>query len=169
MLNSGEQVSDVPHEKLIEPLRRIKKEYVDAARDWYATHAPWSRIAYRVAGVVTILASLSLPGLAAAGGTLQIVALPVVAFVVAAVSALNAFFSLQSTWQKYITTQLLIEGLIAGWEVEIAEALSQEKAENCWAMALKSTRKLVDATRLVVTSEASKFFENLKWPEVKPK
>src|SRR6187431_2140547 len=104
-------MSGATHEKLIEPLRRIKTEYVDAARDWYEGHAPWPRIAYRVAGVVTILASLSLPRLAGAGGALQTVALPILAFVVAAASTLNAFFSLQGTWQKYVTTQLLIEGV----------------------------------------------------------
>lgn len=160
-------MSDTTNEMLIEPLRRIKKDYVDASRDWYASHAPWPRRAYRVAGIVAILSSLSLPFLATGEGALRTVALPLVAFVVAAASALNSFFSLQDTWQKYMTTQLLIEGLIASWEVDIAEALSQAEPAACWAMALTSTRRLVDATRAAVTSEASKWFESLKWPEVK--
>src|SRR5215203_2728198 len=140
-------MSDTPNETLIEPLRRIKKEYVDAQTDWYRSHALWPRRAYRVAGIVTILGSLSLPFLATDDGSVRAVMLPLVAFVVAASSALNAFFSLQSTWQKYVTTQLLIEGLIASWEVDIAEALSQAKPEECWTKALVSTRKLIEATR----------------------
>jgi Na+/melibiose symporter-like transporter len=155
------------HDQLIVPLRRIKEEYVDVHVKWYQQHAPWPRKAYRIAGTVTILASLSLPILSLAGGRYQTVGLPAVGLILGIAAALNAFFSFHATWQKYRTAQLLLEGLVAAWEIDVAEAMALPEPEDCWARATASTRSLVTATRSIVTSEASKFFEDLTWPELK--
>jgi len=155
------------HEPLLAPLRKIKVEYVDPHIKWYQEHAVWPRQAHRVGGTVTILSSLSLPVLSLAGGPLQTIGLPLVGLVLGVVAALNAFFSFHATWQKYITAQLLLEGLVASWEGDMAEAAAMAKAEDAWAVATSSTRNLVTATRSIVTTEASKFFEDLTWPEMR--
>ena len=166
MSSANDQSPTIPNEALIKPLTDIKKAYVDTALAWYTKRAPRPRIAFRLFGTLAILISLSMPLLTLCGGEAGKWLIAVAAYLVAIFSALNGFFAFQSTWQKYITTQLILEALIAEWELEIADALQKNNANECWTAAYKATRKLIDGSRSVMTSEASKFFENIKLPKL---
>lgn len=96
----------------IAELYNIKEHYVDSLLSWYRTHTTWPRVIFRTAGTTVIVLSLAIPFLASAKGCYLEVGVPIASFVIALVSALNAFYSWQKTWEKRISAQLTIEGLL---------------------------------------------------------
>ena len=152
----------------IDELCKIKKNYVDKTWTWYCDHSTWPRVVFRLTGVTVIVLSLSIPFLAAAGGKLLTVGVSVAALSIAILSALNAFFAWQKTWEKRITTQLTLEGLIAVWETKIAEARRATDEKDGYQFALKATQELIDNTRSLTVTETGTFFASIKFPDVGP-
>jgi hypothetical protein len=161
---------------LITELHAVKSEYVDKALDWYKKRASWPRILFRISGTLVIVASLSIPFLSAAAisgesttaiSGAKLFNVNVAAFVTALLTALNSFYSWHSTWQKYLTTQLLIEGFIVTWQMEMVLARANSDRQKADDLAFAATSKLVEQTKEVITGEAHKFFANIKWPDRK--
>lgn len=151
----------------IDDLCDIKKKYVDKTWIWYRDHSSWPRIIFRLAGTTVIVLSLSIPFLAAAGGDWLRYWVPAVSTIIAILTALNAFFAWQKTWEKRITIQLSLEGLIAAWETKIAAARRTKNAEEGYKIALQATQDLIENTRSLTVSETANFFADIKFPDVK--
>jgi len=154
----------------IKQLRKIKETYVDRVLQWYGSRRCKPRILYRLAGTIVILASLSLPILVAHSANQgAAIAANIAAFLVAAISALHAFYTPHEVWQKYTTTYLTLEGLIVLWDMEMLQAERLATPDEQFAVALEATKKLVAETHSLVNSQTSQFFKNIKFPEMAPK
>ena len=151
----------------IDELREIKKTYIDKTWIWYRDHSSWPRIVFRLAGVAVIVLSLTIPFLAAAKGDWLEVGVPAASLSIAILSALNAFFGWQKTWEKRITAQLTLEGLMATWETKIAAARRSENPKEGYENALQATQELIESTRSLTVAETATFFTNIKFPDVK--
>ncbi len=97
----------------IDELCDIKKRYVDKTWIWYRDHTSWPRIVFRLAGILIIVLSFSIPFIAATEAQWSKIGLSVAALLIAILSALNTFFAGKKTWEKRITIKLIIEGLIS--------------------------------------------------------
>jgi len=151
----------------IDELYEIKKNYIDKTWIWYRDHSSWPRIVFRLAGVTVIVLSLSIPFLAAAKGKWLEIGVPIAALTIAILSALNAFFAWQKTWEKRITIQLTLEGLMAAWETKMAAARRSEDSKEGYEMALQATQDLIENTRSLTVTETGTFFSSIKFPDVK--
>ena len=120
-------------------------------------------------GTAVIVLSLGIPFLASARGKDLEVGVPIASFIIALVSALNAFYSWQKTWEKRVSPQLTLEGLIAIWETEIAAAKKESDVEEGYKKALKATQELLDRTKVMSVAETSSFFAAVKFPEISAK
>jgi hypothetical protein len=149
----------------IDDLCRIKADYVDDTLKRYQQHATWPRVVFRLVGMTVIVLSLGIPFLAAADGSWQTVGVPIASFLIAALTALNAFFNWQKTWEKRMSMQLTLEGLVANWETEIAAARLKEQGEG-FDRALKATQELIARTQAMTVAETNAFFASIKFPEV---
>jgi hypothetical protein len=146
-------------------LRRIKKEYADETLMWYTTRASHPRVMFRVSGTTVILASLAIPFLVPHGDERwAAIGASIAALLSAGLTALNSFYGWQGTWQKYINTQLLLEGFVAEWDVEMAAATAHSDVQAGRALGLVATRALVRKVESAVIDEAGRFFERIEWP-----
>mgnify|MGYP001815025722 FL=1 len=145
----------------------IKKRYVDKMWIWYRDNSSWPRIVFRLAGISIIVLSLSIPFIAATEGTWSKTGVSVAALLIAILSALNAFFAWQKMWEKRITIQLTLEGLMAVWETNIVAARRFENPEEGYKTALQATQDLIENTKALAVSETTDFFTNIKFPDVK--
>ena len=150
----------------IDELCAIKQKYVDTTWNWYRDHSSWPRIVFRLAGIGVIVLSLSIPFLAAAEGDWLKYGVPAASLAIAILSALNAFFAWQKTWEKRISIKLTLEGLMAAWETEIAAARHAGSGEKGYEAALRATQDLIERTRQLTVAETATFFTDIKFPEV---
>lgn len=153
-------------DKSIEELCDIKKRYVDKTWIWYRDNSSWPRIVFRLAGIAIIVLSLSIPFIAATEAQWSKNGVSVAALLIAILSALNAFFAWQKTWEKRITIQLTLEGLMAVWETKIAAARQYENPMEGYKTALQATQDLIESTKALTVSETTDFFTNIKVPDV---
>ena len=151
----------------IDELREIKKNYTDKTWEWYRDHTGWPRIVFRLAGVTVIVLSLTIPFLAAAKGEWLEIGVPIASLIIAILSSLNAFFAWQKTWEKRITIQLTLKGLMAAWETEITTARRSENLQEGYEIALRATQDIIENTRLLTVGETGAFFSSMKFPDVK--
>lgn len=150
----------------LDDLCAAKSRYVDKTLKWYQGHATWPRLAFRSAGVIVIVLSLSIPFLAAASGQALSVGVPVASLLIAVLTALNGFFAWQKTWEKRISAQLTLEGLVALWETEISAARRLENSQEGYERALRATQELIDRTRSMTVAETGAFFSSIKFPDL---
>jgi hypothetical protein len=150
-------------------LRRIKEDYVDATLRWYDTHATWPRVVFRASGVLVIVASLALPFLAAAGGELTKISVPVASMLIAVTTGLNSFFGWQKSWEKRMTTKLTLEGAIALWETHVDAAKNIADTAKAYEAALTATQDLVKSTQSLTVGEATQWFTGQKFPDATQK
>lgn len=151
----------------IDELCAIKEGYVDKTYNWYRDRSTWPRITFRLAGVTIIVLSLTIPFFAAAEGKWSEIGVPLASLSIAILSSLNAFFGWQKMWEKRITTQLTLEGLMAAWEIKIAAAKRTQDLEKGYVAALQATQDLIENTRSLSVSETASFFTNIKFPDPK--
>jgi Protein of unknown function (DUF4231) len=149
----------------IDELCEIKSRYVDAMLKWYRDHVTWPRVVFRFAGLTVIVLSLAIPFLAAAKGDFLSVGVPIASFIIALITALNAFFAWQKVWEKRISICLTLEGLMAEWETEIAAAKRDSDPVTSFDKAFKATQDLIDKTRSMTVAETGAFFSTIKFPE----
>jgi hypothetical protein len=142
--------------------QRIQPEY-----QWYLNHTLWPRLCFRIAGIVVVIGSLSLPVMAAQKGwPPREILLSTVSLLVAAVSSLSTFFRWDSTWQSRIRTAGALRAALAKWELSMKAA---ELAENAIDMAFTATEKLSDEAFNLVGAETKQFFDTVKWPDTRAK
>ena len=149
----------------IDELGKIKRDYVDKTYKWYKNNVSRPRYLFRGAGIAVIVLSLGIPFLAAAGGRLLEIGVPVASFMIAVLAGLNSFFAWQATWQKRVTIQLTLRGLMATWEIKIAAARRNENQEEGYRLALEATQDLVERTRSLDVGKTSVLFASIKFPE----
>jgi hypothetical protein len=142
-------------------LVRIKEEYVDANLNWYIRRATLPRVAFRLAGLLTIGLSVSLPVIAIYASA----AVTGASLAIAILTALNSFFAWQRTWEKRIRIRMELEGLIAHWQTEMAAARELGDHRQCFEQALTATQQLIARTKAVTTTETSAFFASIRFPE----
>jgi hypothetical protein len=150
----------------IDPLVDIKSKYVDQALHWYRSRTLWPRLVFRTVGTLVIVLSLGIPFLAALETTFGKWPLQLASFLIAALTALNSFFGWQKTWEKRISMQLTLEGLVALWQMEIAAAMVDADPRKGFERALKVTQELVEKTQALTVAETSAFFANIRFPVV---
>ena len=158
------------HEKIdasIDELCDIKKRYVDKTWIWYRDNSSWPRIVFRLAGITIIVLSLSIPFIVAIEGQWSKIGVSAAALLIAILSALNTFFAWQKTWEKRITIQLTLEGLMAAWETKIVAARRFENPKEGYETALQATQDLIENTKALTVSETTDFFTNIKFPDDK--
>ncbi|OPY74800.1 MAG: hypothetical protein A4E65_03740 [Syntrophorhabdus sp. PtaU1.Bin153] len=150
----------------IEELCEIKRQYVDPLAKWYRTHTTWPRVVFRLAGTSVIVLSLAIPFLASAGDVYQKIGVPIASFIIALVSALNAFYSWQKTWEKRVSAQLVLEGLSAIWETEIAAAKRATDSKEAYKKAFEATQDLIEKAKMLSVAETNAFFATVKFPQL---
>ena len=150
----------------IDTLVHIKSEYVDQTLNWYTSRTLWPRVVFRAVGTVVIVLSLGIPFLVAFKDTFWTWVLPVASFMIAALTALNTFFGWQKTWEKRISIQLTLEGLVALWQTEIAAARLGADPAKSFEQALKATQELIEKTQALTVGETKAFFANIRFPVV---
>ena len=138
--------------KCLSELEAAKKGYFTPSLDWYDRHRQRSVFMYRLMGVVTILAGLAIPTVTLIKPANELI-LPLLSFAVAAGTSLSGFFAWQSSWQKCVTIQLLLEHAEAVWRVKIATAVNETEAA-------RATTELFDTTKTILTGEAARWFRD---------
>jgi hypothetical protein len=150
----------------IDTLVDIKSKYVDQTLNWYQSRTLWPRLVFRTVGTLVIVLSLGIPFLAAFQETFGKWGLSLASFMIAALTALNTFFGWQRTWEKRISIQLTLEGLVALWQTEIAAATGEADPRKSFERALKATQELIEKTQALTVAETSVFFANIRFPVV---
>jgi hypothetical protein len=134
--------------------------------NWYRKHADGKRLWFRRFGVITLIASISLPfilfyipdeskPLVATGG----------AWIIALAGGLNGFFQFNKSWQNYIETQYRLEHLLTNWELECA-AQSSSNDPDALKNLHESARTFVESARAAITDETKSYFEEVKFPNL---
>jgi hypothetical protein len=144
-------------EGTIARLCEIKASYVDKTLKWYRQRSTWPRVVFRISGTAVIVLSLAVPFVAAHPTMLGGVGLQVASYLIALLSALSSFYGWQTTWQKRISIQLLLEGRIATWQAEI-DAAKRMADEEGYARALTATLTLIRSTKILTVGETDEFF-----------
>ena len=138
---------------------------MDAALRWYDARSTWPRLVFRTSGVLVIVASLALPFLAAAGGELTKISVPIASMLIAVTTGLNSFFGWQKSWEKRITAKLTLEGAIALWETHMDAAKNIADTAKAYEAALTATQDLVKSTESLTVGEATQWFTGQKFPD----
>ncbi|HZR42882.1 MAG TPA: DUF4231 domain-containing protein [Ktedonobacteraceae bacterium] len=147
---------------VLEEVTRIKEEFVGRQLNWYKANARRPMLLFRIAGVLVILLSVSLPFLTTLDGLWKTIVLPVVSLLIAGLTGLNSFFRWESNWKGYRQTHLTLEYLLTMWELQIAEAKCQVDVQKGIDIALKATEQLISATQTTVSAEAEEYFKRVQ-------
>jgi hypothetical protein len=150
----------------IQELYRIKEDYAVENLEWYRNHRKLPGLLFRLAGIVIIALSLSIPFLSAARGRYLSTGVPIASLIIAIVTALNSFFAWQPTWEKRVRGQHTLEGLIAVWETKMVDSSQSLDSEERYRKAINATEELVDATRVLIETGTNTFFKSIKFPEI---
>jgi hypothetical protein len=141
----------------------IKIQHVDTLTSWYRDHTAAPRIMFRCAGILTIILSAALPGLAVASFSHQKETLASISITIAVLTGLGSFFRWERTWHGNMSARLALEQLSAKWELEITNAkmvLAKNKIEHVY----QATNDLLVNVRSVTSAESEGFFSRLQFP-----
>jgi len=130
--------------------------------EWYRKRAPWRRNAFRISGLMLLIVSVSLPFASAVfpkESTLWL--LPALGYVVAIISALNAFFQWQRAWQSYRTAHLQLEAAWSDWQASRAEAVAESDGQKAFAAVTSAAHRLLGRASDIITSEKGELFRLL--------
>jgi hypothetical protein len=159
------QVDD--KEKYFEELREQKRSYVDGTLKYYTDRISRFQIAFRVTGTLIILGSVALPSLVHLPEPYRAPTVSVVSFLVAALAALNSFYSWHQTWEKYTRTILALEHFIANWEIDMVNA-AREDYPKAKVDAYLATSHLFTKVFETVSGESKDYFSQVKPPQIEP-
>jgi hypothetical protein len=136
--------------------------------EWYERHSFAPRIYFRIAGILTILFSVSLPAVAAipsAKFDYKDIVLSVMSVAIAALTGLSSFFRWDNMWRRNKTAQMDLQRYVAKWELEITNARlllpDDQKANHIY----KATDDLLVNAATVISSESEGFFSGLQFPQ----
>src|SRR5581483_4534647 len=147
---------------VLEEVTRIKEEFVGLQFNWYKANARRPMLLFRIAGVLVILLSVSLPFLTTLDGLWKTIVLPVISLLIAGLTGLNSFFRWESAWKGYRQTHLTLEYLLTTCELQIAEARCQVDVQKGIDMALQATEQLITMTRTTTSAEAEDYFKRVQ-------
>ena len=158
-------VSDEAFTNAVEAANKIKTTYVDTLASWYKDHIAGPRTMFRCAGILTIILSAALPGLAVANFSHQKEVLASTSIAIAILTGLGSFFRWERTWQGNMSTKMALEQLIAKWELEIANARLVLAPDKRIEHVYQATNDLLFNVRSVTSAESEGFFSRLQFPQ----
>ena len=165
-----DQYSQVPDSKEVfseieVTARSLQKTYIQNRIDWYEQHSVAPRLYFRLAGITTILFSVSLPAVATANFPHKDLVMSVMSVTIAGLTGLSSFFRWESTWRANRTAQMNLEKHVGKWELELANArLLLPESDRANHVYLATNDLLVNAGN-VVSSESEGFFSSLQFPQ----
>jgi|SRR5580704_14700984 hypothetical protein len=143
----------------------LRKKYVDPRISWYRDHTSKPRTFFRIAGILTILLSASLPAVAVAAFPYKELALSVMSIAIAVLASLSTFFRWERTWRGNSTAQMTLEQHVAKWELELTNARLILSADDRVKHVYQATDDLLANARGVVSAESEGFFSGLQFPQ----
>jgi Protein of unknown function (DUF4231) len=150
---------------VLKSCRALKEQYVDIRISYYKDHTKIPRWMFRIAGVMTILLSVTLPALAAAVLPYKELILSAVSIAIAALTGLSSFYRWDRTWSGNSSAQVALEQHVAKWELELTNAQYVVPFDQRILHAYQATNDLLINARSVVSSESSGFFSGLQFPQ----
>jgi Protein of unknown function (DUF4231) len=153
-----------PFTQVVKDARIIKEKSVDSRIDWYKNHTFWPRLLFRVAGIVTIILSASLPAVSVASFQSKEFVLSVMSIGIAVLTGFSSFFRWERTWRGNLTAKIAIEQYCAKWELELTNARLKTSPEERIKHVYLATSYLLTNVSNVVSSESEGFFSNLQFP-----
>lgn len=145
-------------------------QYATGKMNWYDTYAFWKMIAFRTAGVVTILATVAITYLSASLsdkaqdflGFKKQHLITGLAVLSAVAVALPTFFGWQKAWEGHRVAQFQIEAAIVEAKInQTALKGPQQQAER-----ITEAQKLTKTVRDIVLSETDSFYRGIEKPAV---
>ena len=135
----------------------------------YKRNAELSRILFRLCGVVVIVASVSIPVLAAFEFPRKNLVVSGAALLIAVLTGLNSFYRWESRWRNYRQSQFAMDQLLSEWRLALLEAENKRDQPTSVALALEATRRLLADAKAVRDTESADYFDNVAWPHLEPK
>ena len=154
-----------PFAEVVRSARSIKEQYVDPRINWYKGHTRLPLWMFRLAGISTILLSVTLPALAAAPFPHKTVVLSAMSIAIAALTGLSSFYRWERTWRGNSTAQVTLEQHVAKWELELTNARLLLGPDERIKHVYQATDDLLTNARTVVSSESEGFFSALQFPQ----
>ena len=164
-MNTTPNSADDRFTQAVEATRELKTKYIEPRIEWYRTHTSAPRRLFRVAGVLTILLSVSLPAAAAAEFPHKAIVLSGMSITIAMLSGLSGFYRWERTWHGNSTSQMALEQHVAKWELELANARLILTADERVKHVYQATDDLLTNSRSVVATESEGFFSALQFPQ----
>ena len=132
---------------------------------WYRKRAPARRLAFRAAGLAVLVASASLPfATSISSDAVKQWLLPLLAYVIAIVASLNAFFQWQQVWEGYMMALLQLESAWAEWGMSRCEAKLEPDRDKALSIIKSAAHKLNSKVDEVIAAETGGFFKVIKFP-----
>lgn len=145
--------------------RELKEKYVDVRITYYKGHTRMPRWMFRLAGVFTILFSVTLPALAAAVFPYKEVVLSATSIAIAFLTGLSSFYRWDRTWSGNSSSQVALEQRVAKWELELTNAQYLLAADEQIVHVYQATNDLLTNASNIVSSESTGFFSGLQFPQ----
>jgi len=161
-------IPDSAEDKFAEAVKvahQLRTKYVDTRISWYRDHTSKPRTFFRVAGILTILLSASLPAAAVATFPYKEIALSVMSIAIAVLAGLSTFFRWERTWRGNSGAQMALEQHVAKWELELTNARLILSADDRIRHVYQATDDLLANARGVVSAESEGFFSGLQFPQ----
>jgi hypothetical protein len=92
----------------------------------------------------------------------------VVSGLVAALAALNSFYSWHQTWEKFRRSILALEHFIANWEIDMVNATRKDDPKEKVDAAYLATSHLFTKVFETVSGESKDYFSHVKPPQIEP-
>jgi hypothetical protein len=145
--------------------RDLKEKYVDVRITYYQGHTRMPRWMFRLAGVFTILFSVTLPAFAAAVFPYKEVVLSATSNAIAFLTGLSSFYRWDRTWSGNSSSQVALEQRVAKWELELTNAQYLLAPDEQIVHVYQATNDLLTNASNIVSSESTGFFSGLQFPQ----
>jgi Protein of unknown function (DUF4231) len=160
--------ADSPEGKFAEAVKvanELRTKYVDPRIRWYRDHTSRPRTCFRVAGILTIILSASLPAVAVASFRYKEAVLSVMSISIAVLAGFSTFFRWERTWRGNSNAQMALEQHVAKWELELTNARLIIADDERLKHVYQATDDLLANARSVVSAESEGFFSALQFPQ----
>lgn len=150
---------------VLKSCRALKEQYVDVRISYYKGHTVLPRWMFRLAGIFTILLSVTLPALAAAVFPHKEIVLSATSIMIAALTGLSSFYRWDRTWSGNSSSQVALEQRVAKWELELTNAQYLQAPDDRIVHLYQATNDLLTNASNIVSSESTGFFSGLQFPQ----
>lgn len=152
-------------ECLIKEVGDLRSKHIDSCIEWYQSHSKIARILFRLTGYVVVILSISIPFLTTVRFHGSDIVVSVVALLIAALTGISSFAKWDSQWRGYKNAQFALETLRSLWELQIVEARHMNSPEAATKTVMEATRKLLENSRKIITSETERYFDDVRVPQ----